>query len=466
MRHWLFAAGLFLSACGGMPEAEVAMERPHWLVIDPLPQMKVFSDSAATRPQRPNAEIARDFLELTFQMESGRRLERFSRFEGPITVSMTGPVPATAEADLARLLTRLRHEARIDIHETEGPAAVSIEFVERRRMQALVPTAACFVVPRVTSFETYRRVRREAQVDWATLEEREQVAIFIPADTSPQEVRDCLHEELAQAIGPLNDLYRLSDSVFNDDNFHTVLTGFDMLILRATYAPELRSGMTRAEVAAVLPKLLARINPKGGRATAPAPEDPTPRPWIEAIEEALGPTGSDRRRHAAALRALSIARAEGWQDARMGFSLFGFGRLGVADEMDLSVAAFIEAVRIYLTLPGGEIHTAHIDMQMAALALSSGQAPEAILLCNRAIPVASRAENAALLATLLMIRSEALRLSGHAAEARASRLDSLAWARYGFGDEAEVRSRMSEIAALTPSRPSLALAVTDNGDSG
>lgn len=271
MRHWLFAAGLFLSACGGMPEAEVAMERPHWLVIDPLPQMKVFSDSAATRPQRPNAEIARDFLELTFQMESGRRLERFSRFEGPITVSMTGPVPATAEADLARLLTRLRHEARIDIHETEGPAAVSIEFVERRRMQALVPTAACFVVPRVTSFETYRRVRREAQVDWATLQEREQVAIFIPADTSPQEVRDCLHEELAQAIGPLNDLYRLSDSVFNDDNFHTVLTGFDMLILRATYAPELRSGMTRAEVAAVLPKLLARINPKGA---APRPRRP------------------------------------------------------------------------------------------------------------------------------------------------------------------------------------------------
>jgi len=34
---------------------------------------------------------------------------------------------------------------------------------------------------------------------------------------SPQEVRDCLHEELAQALGPLNDLYRLPDSVFNDD---------------------------------------------------------------------------------------------------------------------------------------------------------------------------------------------------------------------------------------------------------
>jgi hypothetical protein len=65
------------------------------------------------------------------------------------------------------------------------------------------------------------------------------VAVFIPSDVSPQEVRDCLHEEVAQALGPLNDLYRLPDSVFNDDNFHAVLTGFDMLILRTYYDAEL-----------------------------------------------------------------------------------------------------------------------------------------------------------------------------------------------------------------------------------
>ncbi len=70
------------------------------------------------------------------------------------------------------------------------------------------------------------------------------MAIFLPGDVSPQETRDCLHEEMAQALGPLNDLYRLGDSVFNDDNFHTVLTGFDMLVLRTYYAPDLRSGMT------------------------------------------------------------------------------------------------------------------------------------------------------------------------------------------------------------------------------
>lgn len=429
------------------------MNSPGVRVIDPLPMMKMFSESDPAGTRRPNPEIARDFLDLSFGMESGRALDRLTRFEGPITVAMTGVVPATAPHDLARLLGRMRREAGIDIRTiaAPAPASVTIEFVERRRMQSLVPTAACFVVPRVSSFAEYRGVRRRAVVDWATLETRERVAIFIPSDTSPQEVRDCLHEELAQAIGPLNDLYRLSDSVFNDDNFHTILTGFDMLILRTTYAPDLHSGMTRAEVAAVLPGLLARINP-AGRRDAPALPDPTPRDWIAAIERALGADGSIHKRREAATRALAIAEAMGWRDARMGFSLFAAARMGLADEIAQSVDAFIEAARIYRSLPGGEIHAAHIDMQMAAFALSAGQPRAAIALTERAVPVVQRAENAALLATLLMIRSESLRLLGHAAEARAARLDSLGWARYGFGTEAEVRARMSEIAALTPGR--------------
>ena len=51
------------------------------------------------------------------------------------------------------------------------------------------------------------------------------------------------------------------------------------MVLRATYAPELRSGMTRAEVAERLPAILRRINPAGeGVAYRALP--PTSRTWI------------------------------------------------------------------------------------------------------------------------------------------------------------------------------------------
>ncbi|WP_436405760.1 DUF2927 domain-containing protein, partial [Albidovulum sp.] len=242
----------------------------------------------ADPPRRSNAEMAQDFMDLSFNLESGRSVPVFTRFEGPIRVRMTGAPPATAAGDLGRLLARLRSEAGLPITAArpDEPAEITVEFLPRQTMQRLVPRAACFVAPRVSSWNGYRRASR-ASLDWATLQVRDQAAIFVPNDTAPQEVRDCLHEELAQALGPLNDLYRLPDSVFNDDNIHTVLTGFDMLMLRATYAPGLHSGMTAGAVAERLPDILAAINPRGERGPAPMP-DPTPRAFVDAVETALG----------------------------------------------------------------------------------------------------------------------------------------------------------------------------------
>ena len=52
--------------------------------------------------------------------------------------------------------------------------------------------------------------------------------------------------------------------------------------------------MTRAEVAAVLPGLLNRLNPRGARGgSGQVTAQPSPRAWIEAIETALGPGTRD-----------------------------------------------------------------------------------------------------------------------------------------------------------------------------
>ena len=49
-----------------------------------------------------------------------------------------------------------------------------------------------------------------------------------------------------------------------------------------------------------------------------------------------------------------------------------------------------------------------------------------------------------------MLKSEALDLTGQVSEARSVRLDSLGWARYGFGSDWAVRAKAREIAALNP----------------
>jgi hypothetical protein len=50
-----------------------------------------------------------------------------------------------------------------------------------------------------------------------------------------------------------------------------------------------------------------------------------------------------------------------------------------------------------------------------------------------------------------MIRSEAYGSIGRDDLAREARLDSLGWARYGFGTDAMVRARQSDIAGLAAS---------------
>lgn len=451
MRSLSFVALLLLTACAPAPapQVDVTMSRPAESVPGiALPAMQAFAGNPGKPVARSNREIAADFMDLVFHMESGRALPRLSRFEGPITVRLTGAVPTTAPADLDRVLRRFRSEAGLDIGATAAAgASITIEFVPRSTLSQAVPTAACFVVPNVSSLTEYRAQRGSAALDWANLTQRTRVAIFAPSDTNPQEVRDCLHEELAQAMGPLNDLYRLQDSVFNDDNFNTVLTGFDMLVLRTYYAPDLRSGMTPEQVAAALPSLLARLNP-AGEGVAGAPKQMSSRPWIDAVAAALGNNASPDRRREAATRMLTIAHAQGWNDSRLGFSHFAVARANVDHDLPTAIAHFSEAGRIWRSLPGGQMHAAHIDMQLGALALASGEYGKAIAFADRAIPVVRQGENAALLATLLMIRSEALNAAGRPVEARAARLDSLGWARYGFGSDAQIYARQSEIAAM------------------
>lgn len=437
---FLFAALCAVSACA--PPAQVSKNQPSSEVGVGF---GTASGRMALNGGGGSPSLARDFMDLTFAMESGRGLEVFSRFEGPVTVALTGAVPPTAPRDLGALIRRLSTEADIDISaSTTGEATITVEFANRADLRRLAPMAACFVVPGVSSLGEYRRMRGSDAVDWALVTRRTRASIFIPADTSPQEIRDCLHEELAQALGPLNDLYRLPNSVFNDDNFHSVLTSFDMTILRATYAPELASGMTRAEVAARLPALL-------GSGALPGVSDarvPAPGAWVQSIETALGRSGGVDARRSAAEGALSIARSQGWRDSRLAFSHFAVARLWAGADPDRAIAEFDNAAAIYASLPGGDVQIAHIDMQRAAMALSGGLNAAAIRLADKAIPVVKSHENAALLATLMLIKAEALERSGDPDAAAALRLDSQVWARYGFGPDSVVRDRMRDIATV------------------
>ncbi len=450
--HARIALVLFLALAGCETPQTGTADKPLPAPIAETP-MRLFSPpNPSIAVRRSNSDIAREFLDLSFALENGQQLTTMTRFEGPVKIKFNSIVPKYAEHDLNQLVTRLRTEARIDISRVarDQPANIIVETVPAPQMARIAPTAACFVVPNASSWDNFRKNRRSFQTDWAVIIRRTQVAIFLPENVPPQEFRDCLHEEIGQALGPLNDLFRLRDSVFNDDNFNLILQPFDMLVLRAYYSPQLRNGMTRAQVAGRLPALLARLNPAGVSVPSDA-RPPTSREWSKQIGIALGRKTPDRRRILAATRAIEIADSENYADHRIGFSFLARARVSGQSDPEQAAHDFASAYSIFRTVFGtDDIHTAQGSVQMTSLALSAGAYGDALLFVNASIPAARRAQDAIMLFSLLALKAEALRRTGKPAEASKLLVEARAWGKYGLLSDRILSRRLKQISQLPP----------------
>lgn len=440
-----------LAGCNSsMTPFEVATRADAPAAPTTVPEIAPVIIGTANSVSRSNASLAQDFMNLSFALESGTQLSTLTRFEGPITVRLTGNATTTTRSDLQALLSRLRNEAGIPITAVTDPNAnITMEMVSRAQIQKLIPNAACFVAPNVRSLRDYAKQRRSSATSWSGLTERRVMSIFLPSDSSPQEIRDCMHEELAQALGPVNDLYSLNNSVFNDDNMHATLTSFDMLMLRVHYAPEFKNGMTRNDVAMRIHTVLARLNPTGSRINSEATASNSVR-WNSAVQTALGAGVSASNRVRAAEQAIAIARAENFEDVRLGYSYFVLGRVTVGLSMAKGKQAFEMADRVYASLPDTGLQRAFVAAQLGAFSLADGNSAETLSIVRPYMNIAKASGNSSLLSTLMLIEAEALDLAGHATVARSVRLDTQGWARYGFGSEKAVQARQQEIASLSP----------------
>lgn len=400
---------------------------------------------------RANADLAEDFLDYTFALETGETLDGILRYEEPIRIHFREPGLAPFRHDIETLLARLRREAGVDISEVaaKSDAHIVVEAVPRGQIDRIFPTAACFIVPGERSWREFVRRRPEEVLRWADQETLQGAAIFLPADTTPQDVRDCLNEEVTQALGPANDLYRVADSIWNDDNLHSIPTPFNMLMLRVLYQPEIRSGMSRAEVSSVLPRLLDRLNP-AGRDLPRAARHPESQAWASAIEVALMRGAPQPERRGAAMIAVQIAREMRPVDHRLAVSLLALGRLELRREPAAAARHFAEAYNLSRRLHGpGDIRTGHAAVHVAAMALAADQHDLALRLATEHVDAARAGQNAVLLAGLRSIEAEALAALGREEDASAARLDSLRWARYGLGDRDGALAReQAEIAAV------------------
>ncbi len=223
-----------------------------------------------------------------------------------------------------------------------------------------------------------------------------------------------------------------------------------MLILRAYYSPEIRNGMSRSQVSAILPKLLARLNPIGESIPAIRLQK-TSRAWVQAIEVALGPRASSDKRRTAAFDAVKIATDNGYRDHRLGFAHYARAQVSLGPDPKTAASDFAHAYAIFKTLFGtDDIHTAQVSVQMASLSLSAGRFDTALKFINESLPVAQRSQNASLLFSLLAMKSEVYDGLGRFADAKTLRKEAISWGYYGLATRSDISKRLELVASLRP----------------
>ncbi len=392
---------------------------------------------------RANGAIADEFVAYMFETEGGVRIPRLLKYEGPVQVSLDGAL-AGYRADLQGVLAGMRQQSGIDIALTDGTANIRILQVPAAALKQIYPTAACVVVPGVSSFAA---VQRRQFPRWSRQTALTKAVVLIPDTSAPYIVRACLNEEIAQALGPVNDQYRVSDTVFNDDNVFNSLTDYDHLILQLLYSPELRSGMGKAAVRAVVPTLLAQQNPAGARSGQASQADSR---WQTLLETAMNGANPRPARLSAAEKA--VARARSFGGHRLAQALLIYGRLTLRDQPALAAPAFQEAYQLNLSQLGPEnLRTALAAMHVAAVALKAADYNAVITLTTPALATAKRFSDPVLQAGIQSLRALAFVQLGQNRAAQAARVDSLAQARYAFGDNAaQIASAQAQIEGLLP----------------
>lgn len=217
-----------------------------------------------------NRSLAALFVLLTHGLENGDYRKTLQRFEEPVNVGMTGAGANDYLPFLNRLVDQIRDEAAVPIGAGPPPHNLLIRFVPG---EEFLPRTSnqCVVIFGQPDWSSYiaEPERYNARAAKA-IERQTTMSVFIPDTIEPYKVRECLLEEITQALGTANDLYGLSTSIFNDDNAHTWPTRLDFLMLRVLYDPTMASGMSREETRARAEAVLDRINPQG-RGTAPLP---------------------------------------------------------------------------------------------------------------------------------------------------------------------------------------------------
>jgi hypothetical protein len=228
----------------------------------PQEDPQISARRAAQQTSFSDQDISDGFFKIAFrgELQLDRPAERIRKFEAPVRVFVVNRGTPDRRIEIAAIVADIRaHVAHLDIAMTEKRRAANfvVTLVPGRDMARTIRSrygaeAAERIEQRlkpeclsgIAKDENYRILRAEA---------------ILPADVGDFRFADCAYEELLQGLGVINDDSSVPWTMFNDQVQMGFFDIYDQYLLNLLYDPRIRPGMTKDEVAQLLPDALADV---------------------------------------------------------------------------------------------------------------------------------------------------------------------------------------------------------------
>jgi hypothetical protein len=212
-----------------------------------------------------------EFAERNGQLVAGGTENRLHRWLGPVRVGVIfgASVPedqrASDRAAIAEYIGRLSRLSGLPIWMSDRNPNHSVLVLnpEERRLAAPLIRAAAPAAS-IAAISSVAEMRPDIYCTAFTFSTGRgdviERAVSVIRGELTQKLRLlCIHEELAQSLGLINDSPKARPSIFNDNEEFALLTRQDELMLRILYDSRLRPGMTLAEARPIVEVIAAEL---------------------------------------------------------------------------------------------------------------------------------------------------------------------------------------------------------------
>jgi hypothetical protein len=239
-----------------------AMAAALWPAAAAAEHPEIAKRRAAERKTFTDAEIVDGFFRIVFGAEFhvAGRVDRIRKYEMPVRVYAESRAKPDRRKQVAEVVDDIRSKVQhLDIATVEArkDANVTVTLVRDRDIEKTIrefygrEQAAKIVKslePQCLSGFRKDELFRIQHSD-----------VIVVVDAGEFIFKDCIYEELLQALGPINDDDELPFTMFNDEVQMGFFDIYDQYLLNILYDPRIRAGMTKEQVKELLPQVLPDV---------------------------------------------------------------------------------------------------------------------------------------------------------------------------------------------------------------